>query len=102
MNMKNDMQVKQEIMEQELDQVAGGAVNVTKVLDTVTKVVDTVSKVLPNQKKDGGNPQAPGTDSSGSQITQNTSNNTSIVNHNNVNGPNQSSNITFGAPKKVS
>jgi hypothetical protein len=99
--MKNDMQVKQEIMEQELDQVAGGAVNVKKVVDTVTTVVDTISKVMPNKKKDGGSPQAPETTTTPS-VTQDTSNNTQIVNHNNVNGPNQSSNITFGAPKKAS
>lgn len=99
--MKNDVQVKQEIMEQELDQVAGGGVNVKKVIDTVTTVVKTVSKVLPNKKKDGDGQQAPGTTTAPAApgVTQTTTNNTNVVNNNNVNGANTSSNITFGASK---
>lgn len=99
--MKNDMQVKQEIMEQELDQVAGGAVNVKKVVDTVTTVVDTISKVMPNKKKDGGSPQAPGTTNAPSSpnVTQTTTNNTNMVNNNNVNGNNESNGIRFGVSK---
>lgn len=99
--MKKDMQVKEEIMEQELAQVAGG-VNVTKVVDTVTKVVDVVGKVLPSKdkKKDGGNAQPTNTTAApGGTINQTTTHNTQSISQNNVNNPNTVGNITFGTTK---
>lgn len=99
--MKKDMQAKEEIMEQELDQVAGG-VNVTKVIDTVTKVVDTVNKVLPNKEKknDGGTSQPTDTTAApGGGVNQTTSNNTNVVNQNNVNKDNIAYGINFGVSK---
>ncbi len=99
--MKKDMQVKEEIMEQELAQVAGG-VNVTKVVDTVTKVVGVVGKVLPckDKKNDGSSPkttEAPA--APGGTINQTTTHNTQSISQNNVNNPNTVGNIAFGTTK---
>jgi len=94
--MKN-MDIKQEIMEKDMDQVAGG-VNVTNVVDTVTKVVDTVSKFIPGQKKeDGGKTEGKGGAAVSPSVTikQDLKNNMKVNNQSNVNGPNSVNNITF-------
>ena len=96
--MEKNMNVKQEIMENELDKVAGGKVNVTKVMDTVTKVVDTVKKVMPNKTSDGGDKKeaAPvNGDGAGGVFKQTFQKNTKLNNQLSVNGDNNAGNLKF-------
>ena len=92
--MEKEMNVKQEIMEQDLDKVAGGKVDVGKAIKTAVKVATTVAKNLPGQNNGNGagagnaGSTAPG--NGGEPIfNQELQNNTKLVNNVNVHGKNK-------------
>ena len=91
---------KQELDVDAMENVAGGIAPaaliplIPTVIDGITTVV---KKIKGDPKKPESTPAAPATTTApqGPTVQQTTTNNNQIVNHNNVNGPNTSNNISF-------
>jgi hypothetical protein len=91
---------KQELDVDAMESVAGGIAPaaliplIPTVIDGITTVV---KKIKGDPKKPESTPAAPATTTApqGPAVQQTTTNNNQIVNHNNVNGPNTSNNISF-------